>query len=35
MKKLKILEADGVKAWLMKEALVAWSKKPSNITYKA
>ena len=30
MKKLRNLQAGGVKTWLMQEALVTWSKKSLN-----
>ena len=34
MKKLRNKRAGGVKAWLMSEALVTWSKKPLNIVFE-
>ena len=35
MKKLRNLQAGGVKTLLMQEALVTWSKKYSNVVYEA
>ena len=34
MNKLRNLQADSVKTWLMYEALATWSKKILNIVYE-
>ena len=33
-KKLRNSQAGGVRTWLKQEALVAWSKKSSNVVYE-
>ena len=35
MKKLRNIQAGGVKTWLVQEAKATWSKKPLNIVYEA
>ena len=35
MKKLRNLQAGGVKTWLMQVALATWKKKTLNIVYEA
>ena len=34
IKKLRNLQVDGFQTWLMLEAIITWSKKPSNVIYE-